>query len=170
MKSNICCIFFCLFISWGSVAISQTLRVYGSVTDEERLPLESVNVIVKGATKGVSTDKNGFFEISFLEREDTITLQFRLMGFLEEERKIIAGKTNKEVTLSVVLKESSIELEGYSVQGFRKQTSSVEILDVSKLKVMPDASGGGIEALLSTQPGVSSRNELSSQYSVRGGN
>ena len=35
---------------------------------------------------------------------------------------------------------------------------------------MPDASGGSIEALLATMPGVHSNNELSSQYSVRGGN
>ena len=36
-------------------------------------------------------------------------------------------------------------------------------------KLMPDASGGNIESLIATQAGVSSHNELSSQYNVRGG-
>ena len=35
---------------------------------------------------------------------------------------------------------------------------------------MPDASGGSVESFIATQAGVSSTNELSSTYNVRGGN
>ena len=43
-------------------------------------------------------------------------------------------------------------------------------IEAKDLKVMPDASGGSIESMLTTFAGVNSSNELSSQYSVRGGN
>ena len=38
------------------------------------------------------------------------------------------------------------------------------------MTLIPNSVGGGIESVLKTLPGVSSTNELSSQYSVRGGN
>lgn len=44
------------------------------------------------------------------------------------------------------------------------------MIDAKDLKLLPDASGGSIEAMLTTFAGVNSSNELSSQYSVRGGN
>ncbi len=169
MKNNIYYLFFCLFLIWSAPAISQTLHITGNVTDEKNQPLEYVNVLIKGSTRGTSTDKNGFFELSVPEK-DTVIVLFSYVGFSEEERKIVFNGKKREFKLSVTLKEISIDLEAYSVQGFRKQSSSVEVLDVSKLKFIPDVSGGGIEALISTQAGVSSNNELSSQYSVRGGN
>ena len=52
----------------------------------------------------------------------------------------------------------------------RRQTSTMQTIETDKFRLMPDASGGNIESLLVTFAGVSSTNELSSQYSVRGGN
>jgi len=46
----------------------------------------------------------------------------------------------------------------------------MQTIDTKDLKLMPDATGGSIEAMLTTFAGVNSSNELSSQYSVRGGN
>ncbi|MDE5749366.1 MAG: TonB-dependent receptor plug domain-containing protein, partial [Duncaniella sp.] len=51
----------------------------------------------------------------------------------------------------------------------KKQTGSVERLDISDIKRSPDASGGSVEAVLTTMAGVTGSNEMSSQYSVRGG-
>ncbi len=41
--------------------------------------------------------------------------------------------------------------------------------DKSDLKLSPDVSGGSVEALITTMAGANSSNEMSSQYSVRGG-
>ena len=43
-------------------------------------------------------------------------------------------------------------------------------IDPKYLTSITDAGTGGVEALIKTLPGVSTNNELSSQYSVRGGN
>ncbi len=52
----------------------------------------------------------------------------------------------------------------------RRPGSNTIVTDASKLvRIMPSANRS-VEALIKTYPGVSSNNELSSQYSVRGGN
>lgn len=52
---------------------------------------------------------------------------------------------------------------------YQKQTGTMQKIDRNELKLSPDASGGSVEALLTTMAGVNSNNEMSSQYSVRGG-
>jgi len=150
------------------VAVSQTLRIFGTVTDEKNQPLEYADVYIKGTNKGTVTDKRGFFELFVSTKNDTITILFDFVGFSQEERKIVTNKRSQDVKLSVTLKESSIILGPHDVQAIRRQTSSVQTLDVSNLRFIPGV-GGGIEVLIQGS-GVSSTNELSSQYSVRGGN
>lgn len=45
----------------------------------------------------------------------------------------------------------------------------MQSLDTETYKLSPDVSGGSVESMLTTLGGVNSSNELSSQYSVRGG-
>ena len=51
----------------------------------------------------------------------------------------------------------------------RRQTGTIQQIETKQNRLAPDASGGSIEAVIATQAGVSSNNELSSQYNVRGG-
>ena len=51
----------------------------------------------------------------------------------------------------------------------RRQTDQMQTIDAQSMRLTPDASGGSVEAVLSTMAGVSSKNEMSSQYMVRGG-
>ena len=67
------------------------------------------------------------------------------------------------------MRENSTMLQGVEVTEVRKQTGSMQHLDASDYKLAADATGGSIESMISTMAGVSSGNELSSQYSVRGG-
>ena len=50
-----------------------------------------------------------------------------------------------------------------------RQTGQTEQLDVNSLKLTPSTTGNAVEELIQQQAGVSSHNELSSQYNVRGG-
>ena len=51
----------------------------------------------------------------------------------------------------------------------RTRSEQIHRIDPKAINILPSASNG-VEALLKTLPGVTSNNELSSQYSVRGGN
>ncbi|MEZ5147561.1 MAG: Plug domain-containing protein [Bacteroidales bacterium] len=60
-------------------------------------------------------------------------------------------------------------LPTYEVQDEKIRTSNLKRID-PKVAVNVPTSSDRISTLIKTQPGVSSSNELSSQYSVRGGN
>ena len=78
-------------------------------------------------------------------------------------------KAGQHYRLNIKLKTSSKVLNDVIItdQGSRKE--SFNKIKPKHVSVLPGNSGG-IEAILKTLPGVSSANELSSQYSVRGGN
>jgi hypothetical protein len=65
--------------------------------------------------------------------------------------------------------EEDRKIEEVSVSGRRFDKSNITSIDPKYATLIPNASGA-FEALLKTLPGVFSNNELSSQYSVRGGN
>ena len=71
--------------------------------------------------------------------------------------------------VNVQMNYTSLQLNEVSVTAIRRQTTTMETLDAGRLKILPDPSGGSIESLIVTYAGVSSNNELSTQYSVRGG-
>jgi hypothetical protein len=71
--------------------------------------------------------------------------------------------------LDVVMFPSSTNLPTAEIREERLQTISLTRLDPKQVSLLPTV-GGGIETLIKTLPGVSSNNELSSQYNVRGGN
>lgn len=159
-------IFFTLLLFWGNV-FARTVSVSGTVVDASRQPIPNVSIILKGTTQGGVSDENGKFEFSLQLSNDTSVLVFSSMGFEDEEKQL---DDSDSYSFYIQLSEKNELLQEQEVRVYRKQESSVDFLDVDKLRTMPDASGGGIEALISTQAGVSMNNELSSQYSVRGGN
>ena len=73
------------------------------------------------------------------------------------------------MALNVRMFRSSKELQEIEHTEFKKQTGSLQSIDAGQLKLSPDVSGGSVESLITTMAGVNSSNEMSSQYSVRGG-
>jgi len=128
-------------------------------------PLEFVSVAIKGTAIGTYTDLKGAYTLSAPEA-DTLTVVFHCIGYHDVSRKLI--KPQGEVTLNVKMLPST-ELSEIEVTEFRKQTDGMQRIDHQAYKLAADASGGTVESLLTTMAGVHSSNELSSQYSVRGG-
>ena len=63
----------------------------------------------------------------------------------------------------------TITLEGITVTDYQKQTGTVQTINTDSYRLAPDVNGGSVESLISTMAGVTQSNEMSSQYSVRGG-
>ncbi len=150
---------------------AQKIFVRGYALDDEKYAVGFATVQLKGTTTGVITNEKGFFDISFPQQlvEDTIVLKFSCVGYETVER-IIPMTSEKVYNVVVIMPRSSTELEQIEVKGLRRQISTMTTIDPTQLKVLPDASGGNFESILTTFAGVSSNNEMSSQYSVRGGN
>ena len=159
-----------LFIIWGAVlelAAQGRVKLTGRVYDSDNQPIELATVRVAGTTMGTMTDLKGEYQLS-IPAGDSIVVIYSCLGYREEQRQLL--NLTKDVSLSVRLNKNSKMLDEVVVATHRRQTSTVQTIDTKDLKLMPDASGGSIEAMVTTFAGVNSSNELSSQYSVRGGN
>jgi len=141
--------------------------VFGSVKDASGQALEWVNIAVEGQPGGTSTDRFGYFELE-VPAGQPLHLLFSFVGF-RSERLPLQLAPGESRTLRVVLQPQSSDLPGFTVIDRRISKISLTRVDPRLVSVIPSA-GGGVEALLKTLPGVASNNELSSQYSVRGGN
>ena len=160
-------LFLLFLICFQSILAQEAITISGYVMDDQSHALELVNVSEFNGTKKTLTDKNGYYSIQ-LPLKDTVILKFTCLSYQKATRIIPVEMRNLRV--NVVLSNSSKTLNEITIKGQQRQTNTLETVDASKIRMLPDASGGNIEALLVTFAGVSSNNELSSQYSVRGGN
>jgi hypothetical protein len=149
-----------------SLSAQTKIRVYGYVIDTNNRGVEYANVYFDNTTIGTTSNHNGYYEL-IAEVADSATIVYSLLGYQTVKHTIYPHQ--KVLQISVELLSLSKEIGELNVVGQRRQTSTMDMLDPSKYRVIPNSSGG-IESLLITFTGVSSSNELSSQYNVRGGN
>lgn len=156
-----------LFIIIPSVAWAEgKIKITGYIRDTDNNPMELVNVHIKNSLVGTMSNEKGFYSIS-VAPEDSITLVYSCIGYHKAER--IIPQASSDMRINVKLHPVSFNLAEITVSQIRKQTNTMERLDAEHVKLLPDPSGGSIESLVVTFAGVFSNNELSSQYSVRGG-
>jgi len=146
---------------------SKRVKISGNVRDDEGNPMEFVNVRLKGTVLGTVTNDKGYYSLS-VNKGDSVTLVFSYLGFNTAER--IIPEVSQDMPVNVKMSYASVELGDVVVTAHRRHTDMMESLDAGRVKRLPDPSGGSIESIVVTYAGVSSNNELSSQYSVRGGN
>ncbi len=144
-----------------------TVTVSGFVLDNQNRGLELVSISELNGKRAAYTDANGFYSIE-LPAQDTVILRYSCLSYQPATRIIPAAMHTLRV--NVTMGTSSHTLNEVTIHGQQRRTNNLERLDATKIRLLPDATGGSIEALLVTFAGVSSNNELSSQYSVRGGN
>ena len=166
MKSKILTFLILLISIIGVSAQGHKVRVFGYLIDSNNRSIEGVNVYFENKNTGTVTNQNGYYDLS-INLSDSATLVFSHLGY--QTIKHVIYPKQKVIQITVELPALVKELKEINVTGIRRQTSTMETLDPSKYKLMPNASGN-FESLLITFAGVSSNNELSSQYNVRGGN
>lgn len=142
------------------------VKISGLITDAENEPLEFVTVKIAGKALGTSSGLDGRYTLTVPE-SDTIRIVFSCIGFEESRRRLI--DPSGEVTVNVKMTPATYALKGVEVTDYQKQTGGMQKIDGADYKLAPDVSGGSVESLITTMAGVTSSNEMSSQYSVRGG-
>lgn len=149
-----------------SVFGQDRVKITGYIRDADGSPLELVNVRVKNTLNGTMSNEKGYYSVS-VATGDSVTLIYSCLGYNKAER--IIPELTKDMRINVQMNYTSIELGEVVTTATRRQTTTLETLNADKVKLLPDPAGGSIESLVVTFAGVSSNNELSSQYSVRGG-
>ena len=154
-------------IAGCSLAVAQPLvRISGIVYNEEKLPLSQVTVIVLGQGQSTVTDDFGVYTIYSKTR--TFSIKYALLGYRPQTLKF-SERSGARIKQQVQLVANINELEQVNITDKQNQLSNTTTINVGDVAFMPLVSGN-FETMLKTLPGVSTNNELSAQYSVRGGN
>lgn len=156
---------FIILLSSG--AIAQTATITGVVKGVDDEPVEGVTIGVKeNARQTTMTGENGSYTIS-VDAGKLITLVF-LNNSYESHSHTFSLSPGESVNyfLKMKFKNTLAEIEVNDVKG---RSEEIVRIDPKIFNQLPTPTGN-IEDIIKTQIGVSSNNELSSGYSVRGGN
>ncbi len=160
-------VFFFLLLCISSFSLrAENVKISGKVVDAEDQPIEFGTVRIGGTAIGTNTDLKGMYSLSVAPK-DTIDVIFSCIGYHNITRRLIDAKG--DITLNVRMYNDEKVLQELEVTGFRQNTNGMQTIGTDDMKLSPDVTGGSVEALITTMAGVNSSNEMSSQYSVRGG-
>ena len=158
-------IFIFLFIT--TIGFSQESVITGLILNQDNLPVENVNISAKDNI-GTTSDINGYYKIKLIPNK-THELIFTHINY-EKIKLSIELENNEVFEFNPLLSQKFEQISEIVIKGnSRDQIKSILNLSPEKLRNIKGVQPG-IENILKTLPGVSINNEMSSQYSVRGGN
>ncbi len=155
-----------LLICCVAVAGAQDFVLSGRVTDADENPVELASVTCVQQGRATMTNLKGEFLLT-LSSADSVVVKFSMIGYKTKTRVLRRPKGRQR--LLITLYDDETVLDDVTVTEKRRQTGGTEELDVKDMALAPSVTGNAVEEMIQTQAGVSSHNELSSQYNVRGG-
>ena len=161
-----------LIFSFSQLLLAQEVpdtthvRLRGSVVDENQEPIPMVIVRIEGQGIATTANVDGKYNIQF-RPADSVVVVYQMIGF--QKRTRVLKKPKGELVLNIVMKSTDRQLDDVEVVELRRQMSQTQTLNTEEMKRLPSTTGNAVEELVATQAGVSTHNELSSQYNVRGG-
>ena len=155
MKQRLFILTICLIATLKMMAQEFTLHV--RVTDEDSHPIELATVSVASQGKVAFTSLKGEFSMR-LHSADSVMVKFSMIGYKSKVR--VLRKPRGKQNLQVVLHTDAAMLGEVNVTGEKIQTDQTQEIKLKDARLAPSANSNA---------GVSTHNELSSQYNVRGG-
>ena len=157
-------LFFLLLFTSGIFA--QMAKIQGVILDENNRPVENVNI--KFSTISTTSNQNGYYTLN-VPANKKIILVFSHTT-LKKATQTIELKPNENFEFNVVLKTNEEQLDDVVINSkTRKRLEGLVAIEPATIRKIPGANPG-VENILKSFAGVNSNNELSTQYSVRGGN
>ncbi|HVZ97339.1 MAG TPA: TonB-dependent receptor [Chitinophagaceae bacterium] len=155
-----------LLMALASSAQKKTAYVSGKVIDENENPLPRVSITILGKQNGIISSDSGAFRMK-VPAGKAFALIFSYSGYHEEQRNFYLS-ANEEEKLTVKMQPGGQELNPVVINNDKERTETGLIRINPKNTVTLPSATGGVEGLIKIL--VGSNNELTSQYSVRGGN
>ena len=144
---------------------AQQFTLSGKVSDQDgnAIELATVSCLEQGAV--TMADLKGEYSLK-LHSADSVVVKFSMVGYQSKTRVLRNPRGNQRILIQLQPMEA---LKEVVVTERRRQTTGTEQLDVKNIKQAPSTTGNAVEEMVQQQAGVSTHNELSSQYNVRGG-
>ncbi len=158
-----------LLIVFQSLAsIAQQAEIYGKVVDKDGKPFDPpANISLVGTSKGTTTAKDGSYILKVPAGKE-IRIHISHVSVQAEDKKLKL-KAGERYRLDVKL-DKSLEFGAVEITEKRHAYNSIVKMEPKQMEMIPTTSGDLVSSIVKQMPGVASKNEMSSQYSVRGGN
>ncbi len=151
----------------SSVLGQKVVVIKGHLFDEQHHPVAYAPIVEKRTQNVYLSDEKGEFTIK-TQIQNTLELEIQFLGFhslIIQFTKDKPGQYQVDIPMTRVIRS----LKPVSIEGKFPKSALFYYLNPVISSILPNVAGG-FETYLKTLPGVSSNNELSSQYTVRGGN
>ena len=166
MKINYLNFLFVFFLTGQLHLMAQTATLRGVLLDELNNPIE--NATISANLNGTISNSNGFYILEIPSNKD-INVEFSHINH-KPVRVIFNLRNGQEFEFNPVLKIDIEQIETVVITGTKRSVfEGVTTISPEIIRTIKGAQPG-VENLLKTLPGVNISNELSTQYSVRGGN
>jgi hypothetical protein len=149
------------------IAFSQKKSAFvsGKVLDENENPLSHVSVTILGKQTGISTNDSGIFRLK-VAADKAFAIQFTFSGYKIEQRNFLLNENEEEV-ITVRMERGATVLQEVVITDQRERRNAGQITINPKYTLNIPTAITGVESLIKIF--VGSNNELTSQYTVRGG-
>ncbi len=148
--------------------VAQEATLSGVVKDGNGRPVIAATIGVPGTAFAATSNENGRYELK-IPATDSIRVIMRHIGF-EERSETFYAKPGERLNWSPRTRSKAQEISTFTLEEERNRDKPMRRIEGGMARFNPSVTSS-VEALLPAQAlGVSSNNELSSQYSVRGGN
>ena len=140
-------IFISLFLlTTACISAQKTGSILGKLTDTEmnNEPLPFANVVIKGTTKGTTSDFYGLYEIANLE-PGTYTVVYSFLGYETVEIPEVNVEAGKVTTINVPMASTGVALEGVTVTTIARKDSETALLIDQKKAIEIKESIGAVE-------------------------
>lgn len=156
-----------VFIFFTIISFSQnvTAKVAGIVLNENNQPVEGANISY--LSKSAISNKDGFYTIT-VPANQKIVLVFTHVS-LKKITATLQLKPNENFEFHVTMSENAEQLNDVIITNNKRRVQGITTVEPETIRKNPSANAG-IESVLKTFAGVNSNSELSTSYSVRGGN
>ncbi len=146
------------------------VTISGYIRDENKAAVDEANISVKSTNSKTISSKSGYYQIQ-LNKQSEYILVITKIGFENKELVIKSSDyaNADRIQYDIVHQKSTKVLSEAIIRPDRDPGANLVRIDPKLIFSLPDPSGN-FEGLIKKMSGVSSTNELSSQYSVRGGN
>ena len=154
-----------ILLSVISFSQQKTAFVSGTVVDDNETPLSNVSVTILGRQAGITTNNSGYFRLK-VPAGRAFAIIFSYAGRKTEQRNFLLNEDEEE-KLTIRLEKGNTVLQEVIIRDERDRREVGLIKPNPKTVINLPSAVTGVESLIKIF--VGSNNELTSQYSVRGG-
>lgn len=155
-----------LFLAIGLYA--QKTEIHGTITDEKGAPMPYATVKQNNTNHGTISNDNGDYRLLIPMVDQEVAIVFESLNHYPDT-VYINPRGKSKINIDKQMSVNPHVIDPISISERHQKGKALKNIGVSSYDYLPTSSGN-IEDLIMTQPGTRSSSELSSQYSVRGGN